>query len=99
LFAFFATELCCRFDQYAVEDRTIVIGEFDEAGLGNQAAKLDQLTRTFTALHLPLPRVMTRSLRQQPVAVCRRSTCRRLRRDQRESQLCAARGERTVSGA
>ena len=44
----------CDIDQGTENDRAIVIGEVNQASLGDKTAKLDQLPRAFAPLHLPI---------------------------------------------
>jgi len=62
--AILASELAGGLDQDAQDHGAIVIGQRDQIGLHDQSAQLDEMTRAFAALHLPVaPRetcVMTR---------------------------------------
>ena len=78
-FAVLAAQLRARLDEQPENDRAIIAGQLDQIGLGNEAAKLDQLARPLAALHLPSPRVMPRPLRLKAVARLNRSPMRRPR--------------------
>ncbi len=101
LLAVLTAELCCSFDEQAEDRRTIVVGQLNKPGLGNQAAKLDQLPRPLPSFHLPLARVSARACRHQaeapgrgPAMLQRRLMQRRLERGvraERSSHLpCAS---------
>ena len=51
-----------RFVEQAEDHRAIIVPQLDQPGFGDEPAKLDQLTRSFAALHLPVAPVMTRQL-------------------------------------
>jgi len=46
--------------QRAIDHGAIVAGQFDQSGLGDQPAKLDQVTGAFSPLHDPFACVTTR---------------------------------------
>ena len=46
-------ELVGKFEQPTQQGGAVVIGEIDEAGLGDEAAKFDQVMRALAALHDP----------------------------------------------
>ena len=54
LFSLLALEHLGEFEERAIEQRAIVIGELDQPGLDDQAAEFDQVTGTFAALHNPV---------------------------------------------
>ena len=72
----------CRgcLNEQTEDHRSIIVGEFDQSGFRDQAAEFDKVSRPFAAFHLPCPRVTSCSLRQKPVARCRRPPERRARR-------------------
>ena len=55
-----ALQLRRGFDQQPKDSCPIVIDQFDDPGLHDQPAKLDQIPRSLAPLHLPVPPVMTR---------------------------------------
>ena len=76
-----APHLGGQFQQCAIDRRTIVISEFDQAGFMDEAAQLDQVARAFPALHDPGARIVTtpcrfQALDQRPVAHSRYRRCR-----------------------
>lgn len=77
LIALVALQTSRRFDQQPEDDGAVVIGEIDQLRLGDEAAELDQLSCPFAPLHLPFPRAVTVAPQDQPVAMRRRSSCRR----------------------
>lgn len=50
-------QCCRRINENAEDHRTVIVGQFDKPRLGDEAAKLDQLSGAFAALHLPVARV------------------------------------------
>ena len=53
-----ALEEIGEFEERAIEQRAIVIGELDQPGLDDQAAEFDQVTGPFAALHDPVAGIM-----------------------------------------
>lgn len=53
-----STQLRGSFDEQPKQDGSVVVRQFDQFGLGDQAAKLDELPGAFASFHLPLSRVM-----------------------------------------
>ncbi len=80
-----AAELRGGFEQQAEDRGPIVASEIDKLRLGDEAAKLDQLTRAFAALHLPRSGVMPRPLRLKAIA---RLRCPPMRRPRPGQRLC-----------
>src|SRR5687768_9910983 len=68
LLAPFAPQRRGRLDEQPEQDGAVVARQFDQIGLGDEAAELDQLAGTLAALHLPRSRVMPRPLRLQAIA-------------------------------
>ncbi len=58
--AFFATQFVGDGEEGAVERGAIVGGEFDEPGLDDQAAQLDQMTGAGTPFERPIAHVCSR---------------------------------------
>ena len=59
-----AAQRCRCFDHHAENHSAVVVGQLDQTGLGDEAAKLDQLARSFTPLHRPRPRATPRPSKQ-----------------------------------
>ena len=57
LVAIITSQLRSRLDEHAKDDSPIIISQLDQAGFGDESAKLDELTRSLAALHLPFSRV------------------------------------------
>jgi len=53
-------ELIGEFEQPAQQSRAVVVGKIDQAGLGDEAAKFDQVVSTLAALHDPGSRIEAR---------------------------------------
>lgn len=53
-------KLIGKFEQPAQQSRAVVVGKIDEAGLGDEAAKFDQVMCALTALHDPGSRIEAR---------------------------------------
>ena len=53
-------ELVGKFEQPAQQGGAVVVGEIDQAGLGDEPAKLDQVVSTLAALHDPGSRIEAR---------------------------------------
>lgn len=59
LIAIITTQPGRRFGQEAEQDRPIVLDKFDDTGLHDEAAELDEVSRAFAPLHSPVAAVMT----------------------------------------
>ena len=70
------------FDKDPEDHRAIVIGQVDQAGLGDKPTELDQLARSFTPLHYASPHAAPRPSKQQPVSSGDQSSTCRQRREQ-----------------
>lgn len=66
--------------EQAEDDRAVVVGQLDQASLHDEAAKLDQLTRSLAAFHNPVAPIIARDRRQQATPRRRRAPTRRARR-------------------
>ena len=71
LIPFGAAQLRRRFVEQAEDRRAIIIRQLDQPGLGDEAAKLDQLARSLAALHDPVAGIVTGDSVLKPVP-CRR---------------------------
>src|SRR4051812_8991396 len=76
LFAVITSKSCRSFGKCAEDHGAVVIGQFDQARLRDQSAKLDHLARSLAALHNPGPVVSPGASGFEPVS-CR---CRRTQR-------------------
>ncbi|GAA0318333.1 hypothetical protein GCM10009087_30970 [Sphingomonas oligophenolica] len=63
-----APQLRGGIEQCAENRGAVVIGEFDQSGLRDQAAKLDQLTCSFASLHDPGPGISPRAAEFETVS-------------------------------
>ena len=79
----FALEQIGKFQKRAVEQRAIVIGNLDQPGFDDKAAKFDQVTGPFAALHDPVASIVTGDGVLKPMP-CR---CRPLGREPESLQL------------
>lgn len=77
MFAIRPTQFRHCFDQKSEDCGAIIVGKFDDPSLHYNAAELDQMPRAFAPLHLPVPAIMARLLRLQPMARGRRPSQRR----------------------
>ena len=80
LVAMVAPQRRSGFNEQPENYRAIFVSQLDQAGFGNEAARFDELARSFATLQNPSPLFITRSLRQQPVSRRCRPPDRRTRR-------------------
>src|SRR3546814_17667034 len=89
--ALVALQLVGNPQEGAVEQRAIIIGEFDQLGFDNEPSQLNELARALAALDLPFACARSSLHCFKPIPHDSKEPCHSPRRDQLALQLCVAR--------
>lgn len=95
----FATEPLGKVEKSTVEQRAIVVRHVNEAGLLDEAAELDQMSRAFASCHHPGPRIRSRLCCLKPVPRLPIPLCRPCQRQQRRATIAGLFPERIARRA
>jgi hypothetical protein len=68
LVSLFVPQSCRGFNQHAEDCGAIVVGQLDQPSFSDQAAKLDQLTRSLPAVYHPCPRIASGAASLEAIA-------------------------------
>ena len=87
------------FEESAIDQRAVIVGDVDEPGFLYQAAELDQMPCALSSCHNPGPRVRSCSCGLKPVPRLPIPSCRPCQRQQHRATIAGLFPERTARRA